>query len=82
MQDDASDKDLPVYQSIIKTQVHDASARITKNATDAIASFIPADMQSVYISGLRKLMKYPLQNVKENRRVIADRLLADRSYRF
>jgi alkylation response protein AidB-like acyl-CoA dehydrogenase len=82
MQDRATEKDMPVYQSIIKTQVHDASARITRNATDAIASFIPADMQSVYISGLRKLMKYPLQNVKENRRAIADRLLADRSYKL
>lgn len=82
MQDRASEIDLSVYQNIIKTQVHDASARIIRNATDAIASFIPAEMQPVYISGLRKLMKYPLQNVKENRRAIADRLLADRSYKL
>lgn len=74
------DKDMIVYDAIIKTYLHDASGRVTKHATDAIASFIDPDMQAAYISGLRKLTKYPLQNVKQNRRLIAETLISSGEY--
>jgi alkylation response protein AidB-like acyl-CoA dehydrogenase len=74
------DKDMIVYDAIIKTYLHDASGRVTKHATDAIASFIDPDMQAAYISGLRKLTRYPLQNVKQNRRLIAESLISSGEY--
>lgn len=61
-----------VIDAIVKTLAHDTNGKVVSNATDAIASFIEPSMQPMFISGLRKFTKYPLQNVKENRRLIAD----------
>jgi alkylation response protein AidB-like acyl-CoA dehydrogenase len=74
------DKDINVYHAILRTHLHDATNRITKQATDAIASFIAPEMQAAFISGLRKFTKYPLQNVKENRRKIAGVMIAAGEY--
>ncbi len=74
------DKDINLYHAILRTHLHDATNRITKQATDAIASFIAPEMQSAFISGLRKFTKYPLQNVKENRRKIAGVMIAAGEY--
>jgi len=75
-------KDISLYNAILGTHLHDATARVTKQATDAIASFIIPEMQPSFISGLRKFTKYPLQNVKENRRKIADVMIAAGEYPF
>ena len=74
------EKDINIYNAIIRTHMHDANGRTVKNATDAIASFIAPEMQAGFISGLRKFTKYPLQNVKENRRKIADLLIKENDY--
>ncbi len=63
------------HNAIIKTLSHDTNARMIINATDAIASFIDPSLQPSYISGLRKYTKYPLQNIKENRRLVANYLI-------
>ncbi|MBL0024020.1 MAG: acyl-CoA dehydrogenase family protein [Saprospiraceae bacterium] len=76
------DKNIIPYNAILSTYLHDASGRVTKQATDAIASFISPDLQPGFISGLRKYIKYPLQNVKENRRKIADTLIEAGEYCF
>jgi alkylation response protein AidB-like acyl-CoA dehydrogenase len=70
------DADANYINAIIKTYAHDANARISKNAIDAIASFVDANMQGAFVAGSRKYTKYPLQNVKELRRSIADKILA------
>ncbi|MBK9733654.1 MAG: acyl-CoA dehydrogenase family protein [Saprospiraceae bacterium] len=75
-----SERDIDIYNAIIRTHLHDATGRITKQATDAIASFIAPEMQASFISGLRKFTKYPLQNVKENRRIIANSLILSKGY--
>jgi alkylation response protein AidB-like acyl-CoA dehydrogenase len=74
------DKDINLYNAILRTHLHDATSRVTKQATDAIASFVAPEMQGAFISGLRKFTKYPLQNVKENRRKIASVLIAAGEY--
>lgn len=74
------DKDIDLYNAILSTHLHDATSRVTKQATDAIASFVAPEMQGAFISGLRKFTKYPLQNVKENRRKIAGVLIAAGEY--
>jgi alkylation response protein AidB-like acyl-CoA dehydrogenase len=77
-----TDKDISIYNAILRTHMHDATGRVTKHATDAIASFIAADMQAAFISGLRKYTKYPLQNIKDNRRKIAATLIQSGAYCF
>jgi alkylation response protein AidB-like acyl-CoA dehydrogenase len=74
------DKDLDLYNAILKTHLHDATGRVTKYATDAIASFIPKEMQGAFVSGVRKYTKYPLQNIKENRRKIATAMCTAAKY--
>ncbi|MBK8624451.1 MAG: acyl-CoA dehydrogenase family protein [Saprospiraceae bacterium] len=74
------EKDITIYNTILRTHLHDATSRVTKQATDAIASFVAPEMQGAFISGLRKFTKYPLQNVKENRRFIASVMIAAGEY--
>ncbi len=76
------EKNIAVYNTILRTYLHDSTGRVTKQATDAIGSFIAPEMQPAFISGLRKFTKYPLQNVKENRRVIAGALIKAGEYCF
>lgn len=73
-------KDLEIYEAIVKTYFHDTNARIYKHTLDAIASFIKPEKQGDYVAGARVFTKYPLQNVKELRRKIANVLIADNLY--
>ncbi len=69
------DVDQDYHAAIIKTLCHDSNGRMTRYAQDAIASFIDPSMQGAFISGMRKYTKYPLQNIKENRRLIAKKII-------
>lgn len=75
-------KNIDVYNAILETLIYDATGRITKQATDAIASFIAPEMQAGFVSGLRKFTKYPLVNIKESRRKIAETLIQSGGYCF
>ena len=74
------DKDITMYNNILKTYLHDANARVYKNALDAIASFVDPAMQSAFVSGVRKYTKYPLQNIKMMRRSIAEIMIEANAY--
>lgn len=73
-------QDITVYEAILKTYIYDTNARVYKNALDAIASFIEEDQQDNYVAASRKYTKYPLQNVKEMRRRIADVIIEGNGY--
>lgn len=75
-------KPVEVYDAILKTLIHDSAARILKTGTDIVASFVAEALQPAFISGLRKFTKYPLQNIKENRRRIAAYMIAEKNYPF
>ena len=67
---------LPRIKQLSKTQVKNLLV------TGLLGSFIPASMQGAYLSGIRKYTKYSLQNVKVNRRVIADAVIERQGYCF
>ena len=69
-----------VYDAMLKTYIHDATSRIVKSATDALVSFAEGDLLGVMLKGLKRYSKYPPQNIKELRRVIAKRLIDENSY--
>jgi len=73
---DRTDKPQPqeVYDAMLQVFLHDASARITKNATDALASFAEGDLLKTFLMGVKRFSKYPPMNVKEKRRLIAGAL--------
>ena len=66
-------KELPqeVYDAMLKVFIHDATARISRNATDALASFAEGDLLKTFLMGVKRFTKYPPVNVKEKRRLVA-----------
>ncbi|MFM7154994.1 MAG: acyl-CoA dehydrogenase family protein [Bacteroidota bacterium] len=64
-----------IYDAMLQVFLHDATTRMTKNATDGIASFAEGDLQKTFLMGLKRFNKYPAVNVKEKRRLIADAVL-------
>lgn len=74
--------DKKLYEALIKTVFHDANNKMYTLSLDLLGSFIPASMQGAYLSCIRKYTKYSLQNVKVNRRVIADAVIERQGYCF
>ena len=63
---------LPLQEAVLKVFFHDVNARMSKNALDALASFCEGDMLKTLAIGVKRFTKYPLVNVKNNRRLIAN----------
>jgi hypothetical protein len=73
---------MEVYDALLQVFLHDATTRITKNATDAIASFADGDLLKTFLMGVKRYTKYPAVNVKVKRRLLADTLLQANDWCF
>ena len=71
-----------VYEKILKVFLHDATSRMNKNATDALASFAEGDLLKTFLMGVKRFTKYPPVNVKNTRREIAAVMIAANEYCF
>ncbi|MEM9824544.1 MAG: acyl-CoA dehydrogenase family protein [Bacteroidota bacterium] len=71
-----------IYDAILKTFLADATARVHKNATDALTSFAEGDLLKTMLMGLKRYTKYPPFNVKAARRLIASALKEANEYCF
>jgi len=71
-----------LYSELLKTYFHDVNLRMYNNGINTIAALISDDLQSGYVSGLRKFTKYPIQPVKKFRRSIAEFLNSSNQYAF
>ncbi len=71
-----------VYDAMLQVFFHDATARMGKNATDALASFAEGDLLKTFLMGLKRFTKYPAVNVKVKRRTIAEALLKANGWCF
>jgi len=69
-----------VYDAILRVFLHDASFRMQKNATDALTAFSEGDLLKTFLMGLKRFSRYPVQPVKESRRVIAACLVSANGY--
>src|SRR5690606_1543050 len=74
--------DQEIYDAMLKVLITDANARITKEATDAIASFASGDLMNIMMMGVKRFTKYPPVNVKAERRKIAEQLIEKNEYCF
>jgi alkylation response protein AidB-like acyl-CoA dehydrogenase len=74
--------DPAIYEAMLRVFFTDATSRITKAATDAIASFAEGDLLKTFLMGIKRFTKYPPVNVKVARRLVADTLLAADDYCF
>ncbi len=74
--------DQSIYNAILKVFISDATSRIHKQASDAIASVAEGDLLRTFLLGLKRFTKYPPVNVKVERRKIADALIAANEYQL
>lgn len=68
------------YQDIMQVYLYDAADRVNKAGKDAINSFAEGDEQRMILMGLKRFTKAEPVNVKDARRRIADRMIADGKY--
>ncbi len=66
--------------NIVKSYLYDAADRINKHGKDAINAFADGDEQRMMLLGLKRFTKAEPFNVKEAKRAIANKLLADNKY--
>ncbi|MBK7410567.1 MAG: acyl-CoA dehydrogenase family protein [Saprospirales bacterium] len=76
----AAEQDL--YEAMLQVYLHDATSRMTRFGTDALASFAEGDLLRTLLMGLKRFTKYPAKNVKQLRRKIAARLVEANEYCF
>lgn len=69
-----------VYDAILKTFITDATARMNKNATDALTGFAEGDLLKTMLLGLKRFTKYQPINVKAARRLVASKLIDANDY--
>ena len=76
--------DIPkeLYEAMLQLQIHDSTARISKWATDALASFADGDLLKTFLMGVKRFSKYPPQNVKLARRKLAEAMMERGGYCF
>lgn len=79
---DAKPAPQEIYDAILRTVFHDATGRIQKSATDALASFAEGDLLRTFMMGLKRFTKYPPANVRNTRRMVAARLIEAGEYCF
>jgi alkylation response protein AidB-like acyl-CoA dehydrogenase len=65
---------------IMNTYLFDAADKINKYAKDAVSSFADGDELRMMLMGIKRFTKMQPFNVKEARRRIADKLIADGKY--
>jgi hypothetical protein len=67
---------------IMKTYLYDAADRVNKSGKDAVNAFAEGDEQRMILMGLKRFTKAEPFNVKDARRRIADKLIAEGKYCF
>ncbi|MDR2886399.1 MAG: acyl-CoA dehydrogenase family protein [Bacteroidales bacterium] len=75
-------KDVSLYKDILDVNVHNAASTVRKAGLDAISSFCTTDTCTQLMKTIDELTKTSCINVKEARRRIADKLIADNCYKF
>jgi len=63
-----------VNNAMLKTYFYDSAFEIQKLAFDVVGSIVDENMYSMFLGTIKKLTKYPVQNVMKYRRLIAEQL--------
>ncbi|HPT02272.1 MAG TPA: acyl-CoA dehydrogenase family protein [Bacteroidales bacterium] len=71
-----------VYRDILDVFVYDSADLVRKSAMDAVNAFATAELLPALHSAVDPLTRVAALNVKESRRRIADKLIADNEYKF
>ena len=74
--------EMDIYREILNINVYDASEKVRKNAYDAIYSYASREKIPALLKAVDTLVCVEGINVKESRRKIAGKLIADNAYQF
>ncbi len=70
------------YKAMLKTLTQETSHQMVRNARDLTSIAVDDSMKGMFVTAIKKLTKYPLQNIKINNRLIADVLIEKNTYSF
>jgi alkylation response protein AidB-like acyl-CoA dehydrogenase len=73
---------ISIYKDMLDVNLFDTAAIVRKSALEAIGSFSTQESCSVLIRAVENLSRVECINVKDARRRIADKLIADNQYKF
>ncbi|WP_235296435.1 acyl-CoA dehydrogenase family protein [Portibacter marinus] len=79
LEERGSDKQ-EVHKAILKTYFHDAKMKMDQLCMNAIPQLAAGDLQKIFVMGVSRFNKYPLQNVIEHRKLIAKDLIEANGY--
>lgn len=71
-----------LQQDMMRTYLYDAADKILKSGKDAVNAFAEGDEQRMILMGLRRFTKAEPFNIKDARRRIADKVIAEGKYCF
>ena len=74
--------DISLYKDILDVNIRETANVVRQSALDAISSFCTTDTCASLMKAVDELTKISCVNVKEARRRIADKLIADNCYKF
>lgn len=74
--------DISVYRDMLDVNISETAAIVRKSALDALCTFCSSDSCESLHNAIDNLTKVGCVNVKDARRRIADKLIADNSYKF
>ena len=73
-------RDYELQEKMMQTYIYDAADRMHKHGKDAINSFAEGDEQRAMLMGIKRFTKHNPVNVKENRQVIAQKMIEENKY--
>jgi alkylation response protein AidB-like acyl-CoA dehydrogenase len=79
---ESMNKEMAVFKAILDVNIYEASHKIRKAAFDAVYSFAPQELACRLRKVMDLLTGTEYINIKNARRMIADKLIKDNTYRF
>jgi hypothetical protein len=73
---------MKLYKNMLDVFIYDTASRINKIGVDAVNSFADGDERQAMLMGMKRFTKVNPVNVKDARRMIADKLIEDNRYNF
>jgi hypothetical protein len=78
----AMGRDISLYKDMLDVNISETASIVRKSASDAFCTFCSSDSCEPLHKAIDNLTKVGCVNVKDARRRIADKLIADNSYKF
>ena len=79
---ESMNKDMPVFNAILDVNIYEAAHKIRKAAFDAVHSFAVPELACKLKKVIDILTATECVNIKDARRMIADKLIGDNTYKF